>query len=104
MFIAVLSALLSALCYALASVLPAVRRTVREFDPQMDVWDARTMDAYVDKPLTQPRLSALLMTTFSLVALLLSATGLYGVISSAVRQQTRDIGVRVARRDVVSHS
>jgi ABC-type antimicrobial peptide transport system permease subunit len=54
------------------------------------------MDELLGTPLAQPRLSALLMTSFSLVALLLSTIGLYGVISSAVRQQTRDIGVRVA--------
>lgn len=54
------------------------------------------MDDLLDEPLSQPRLSALLLSGFSLVALLLSGIGLYGVMSSAVRQQTRDIGVRVA--------
>ena len=81
---------------ALASVLPAVRRTVREFDPQMDVWDARTMDAYVDKPLTQPRLSTLLLSAFGVVGLLLAAIGLYGMMASAVQERTRDLGVRLA--------
>src|SRR5690349_15802642 len=54
------------------------------------------MDQLLDAPLAQPRLSALLLTGFSFVALLLSAIGLYGAMTSAVRQQTRDIGVRVA--------
>jgi len=48
------------------------------------------------KILAQPRLSALLMTGFSVVALLLSTIGLYGVISSAARQKTHDIGIRIA--------
>src|SRR5256886_12280267 len=81
---------------ALASVLPAVRRTVREFDPQMDVWDARTMDAYVDEPLAQPRLSTLLLSAFGVVGLLLAAIGLYGMMASAVQERTRDLGVRLA--------
>jgi len=94
---------------ALASVLPAVRRTVREFDPQMDVWDARTMDDYLAKPLAQPRLSTLLLSTFGLVGLLLAAIGLYGIVASTVQERTRELGVRLAlgatparlRRDVL---
>lgn len=54
------------------------------------------MDQLLDAPLAQPRLSALLLAGFSLVALLLSAIGLYGVMVSSVRRQTHDIGVRVA--------
>src|SRR5262249_61747068 len=60
------------------------------------IWDTKTMDELVDRPLTEPRLSALLLSAFSVVALLVSAIGLYGLMATAVRQQTRDIGVRVA--------
>ncbi len=81
---------------ALASALPAMRRVVREFDPEMDVWDARTMDAYVDEPLAQPRLSTVLMSAFGVVGLLLAAIGLYGMMASAVQERTRDLGVRLA--------
>src|SRR5262249_39390702 len=56
----------------------------------------QTMDRLLDAPLAQPRLSAMLLSGFSLVALLLSAIGLYGVMAAGVRRQTRDIGVRVA--------
>ena len=95
---------------ALGSVLPAVRRTVREFDPQIDVWDARTMDDYLAKPLAQPRLSTLLLSVFGLVGLLLAAIGLYGIVASTVQERTRELGVRVAlgatpgrlRRDVLA--
>ena len=77
-------------------MLPALRTATREANPDLTLFDAATMDQLLDQPLAQPRLSALLMSGFSVVALLLSGVGLYGVMSSAVRRQTRDIGVRVA--------
>jgi ABC-type antimicrobial peptide transport system permease subunit len=80
----------------LGRVLPALRAATRDVDPNLILYAAETMDHLLDAPLAQPRLSAALLSGFSLAALLLSAIGLYGVLSSAVRQQTRDIGVRVA--------
>lgn len=80
----------------LAAMMPALRSAIREADPHLVLFDEKTMDELLGAPLAQPRLSALLLTAFSLVALLLSGIGLYGVMSSAVTQQTRDIGVRVA--------
>jgi putative ABC transport system permease protein len=76
--------------------LPAIRRAVAEGDPRVTVWDLRTMDDLVAGPLAEPRLSTLVLTMFGLVALVLAAVGLYGVMASAVREQTRDIGVRMA--------
>ncbi|HKN69300.1 MAG TPA: FtsX-like permease family protein, partial [Gemmatimonadaceae bacterium] len=80
----------------LGTMMPALRAAVHDVDPSLVIFDARTMDELLDAPLAQPRLSALVLTGFSLVALLLSAIGLYGVMSATVRQQTRDIGVRIA--------
>ena len=80
----------------LATVLPAIRHAVSAVDPSVGLWRARTMDQFLDAPLAQPRMSALLMSGFGLVALLLSAIGLYGVMASAVREQTRELGVRMA--------
>ncbi|MGH7505992.1 MAG: ABC transporter permease, partial [Longimicrobiales bacterium] len=80
----------------LAGMLPALRAASHDVNPALVLWEARTMDQLLDAPLAQPRLSALLLAGFSLVALLLSAIGLYGVMASGVRRQTHDIGVRVA--------
>src|SRR5581483_1163700 len=81
---------------SLPSVLPAIRNAIREGDPDVDIWMAKTMDDFLARPLAQPRMSALLLSTFGLVALALAAIGLYGIMASAVREQTRDIGVRMA--------
>jgi predicted permease len=81
---------------SLTSMLPALHAATVDANPNLTLYDATTMDELLDQPLAQPRLSALLMSGFSVVALLLSAVGLYGVMSSAVRRQTRDIGVRMA--------
>jgi putative ABC transport system permease protein len=74
----------------------AVRRAVADADPSLTLWSVQTMDQYLDEPLAEPRLSSLLLSTFGLVALALAAIGLYGIMASAVREQTRDIGVRMA--------
>jgi len=80
----------------LANMLPVLRASARDVSPALVVWKAQTMDQLLDAPLAQPRLSALLLSGFSLVALLLSGLGLYGVMAAGVRRQTREIGVRMA--------
>ena len=81
---------------SLGAMLPAIRRAVHDGDPAATLWQAKTMDDLLAAPLAEPRLSALLLSTFGLIALVLAALGLYGVMASAVREQTRDIGVRMA--------
>jgi putative ABC transport system permease protein len=81
---------------SLDAMLPALRRASREANASLVFWDAKTMDDLLATPLAQPRLSALLLSAFSAIALVLSAIGLYGVLSAMVGHQVRDIGVRLA--------
>jgi len=80
----------------LERALPALRRVVRDVDPGATLWNARPMDELLAAPLAQPRLSAFLLAAFALTAVVLAAAGLYGAMASAVRQRTRELGVRLA--------
>ena len=80
----------------LHALLPALRVAGRETDPDLSLWSPRTMDEILGEPLAQPRLGALLTSTFGLVALLLAAIGLFGVMASLVRERTREFGIRMA--------
>jgi len=80
----------------LSALLPALRAAGREVDPDLALWSPRTMDQILAEPLAQPRLGALLASSFGIVALLLAAIGLFGVMASLVRDRTREFGIRMA--------
>jgi predicted permease len=80
----------------LAALLPALRKAGHNVDPELEIWHPKTMDQVLAEPLAQPRLSALLMSSFGLVALLLAAIGLFGVMASLVHDRTREFGIRMA--------
>ncbi|HEX5435822.1 MAG TPA: ABC transporter permease [Gemmatimonadaceae bacterium] len=80
----------------LAALLPEIRRAARDIEPEAGIFHAETMDELLAAPLAQPRMISLLLSGFGLVALVLAALGLYGMMASAVREQARDIGVRMA--------
>jgi predicted permease len=80
----------------LGRLVPAIRRLAHEVDPQVDLWSSRTMDELLAEPLAQPRFGTVLMASFGLSALVLAAIGLFGVMSSIVGDQTRELGIRMA--------
>ena len=87
------------------AVFAAARRAVRELDPNLPLFELSTLERRFQESAARPRLYMSLLMSFAGVAVLLAAIGLYGVVSYAVRQQSHELGVRIAlgasRLDVV---
>ena len=79
-----------------ADLAETMRRAVRETDADVAVGDVRSMDDRVADSLVARRSPALLAGAFAIVALLLTSIGTYGVLSFAVAQRRREIGLRLA--------
>ncbi|MGH9689166.1 MAG: ADOP family duplicated permease [Candidatus Acidiferrales bacterium] len=78
------------------ALLPAVRRQVGALDPQVPVYGAETMEQVAADSTAEPRLAALLVSSFGTLVLILAVAGIYGVISYWVTQRTHEIGIRMA--------
>jgi predicted permease len=79
-----------------AAMLMAIREIVSSLDPQVPVARAETLSDHVARSVAQPRVFAMLASTFGFVALLLAVIGVYGTLSFLVRGRMREIAVRVA--------
>ncbi|MBI1895502.1 MAG: ABC transporter permease [Acidobacteria bacterium] len=74
----------------------AVHREVGRIDPNLAVFNARTLEDHVNRSMLVPRVCAVLFGVFAAVGLTLAAVGLYGLLNFSVRWRTREIGIRMA--------
>jgi predicted permease len=77
-------------------VAPALRAAVLAIDPTEPVWDVRTLDDIKDRAMAAFRALAAFISVFGAIALLLSALGIFGVVSFVVSTRTPEIGLRMA--------
>ena len=79
-----------------ASMFAAVRRTIQQLDHSLPVYQMKTLANQLDETLNAERLIATLSTAFGVLATLLAAVGLYGVMAFVVARRTKEIGLRMA--------
>jgi putative ABC transport system permease protein len=79
-----------------SSFVGTVRSVVRQVDPTLRVEDVRMLGDLVSGSLMQPRTNAALLALLALVAVLLTAVGIYGLIAYVVTERTQEVGIRIA--------
>jgi predicted permease len=85
-------------------VAESLRAELKALDPHLPLYNVKTLSKEIDESLVQERMVTWLSSAFGLLAMLLTALGIYGVLTFSVARRTREIGIRVAlgaqRRDV----
>jgi predicted permease len=79
-----------------AAVLQTIQRTVSSLDPTLPFFQADTLEDHMSFPLLPARIAASMLGAFGILAMVLAATGVYGMLAYAISRRSREIGIRVA--------